>query len=43
LEDDLRTVQERARELNGLLTDAYSPPEKVYCSLKEQIDNILNE
>lgn len=41
LEDDLKGLQNEMAELNRRLVDAYSPPEKVYCSLKEQIDNIL--
>ena len=43
LEDGLKALQDAKEGLNRRLIDAYSPPEKVFCSLKEQIDNILTE
>jgi hypothetical protein len=39
----MRGLQLRAQELNSRLVDAYSPPERLYCSLQQQVDAILNE
>jgi hypothetical protein len=36
-------MQELAKDLNLQLADAYTPADRVFCSLKGQIDAILAE
>jgi hypothetical protein len=36
-------MEDNTATLNSLLSEAYSPPEKVFCSLKDQIEAILAE